>query len=109
MFILVHKNDHFFLGYIFYLTYASKLRAACIIVPYTNGSKTPIRLSGRGRSCLAFATSGMFGLGIAPKEKISRLFNPVSIGIRLVPGNVVMVAIDMYGKSPSWEWIYKIA
>ena len=29
-------------------------------------------------------------------------------GIRLVPGNVVMVTIDMYGKSPLWEWIYGI-
>ena len=29
--------------------------------------------------CLAFVRSGMFGLGIAPKEKLSRLFNPVSI------------------------------
>ena len=29
--------------------------------------------------------------------------------IRLVPGNVVMVAIDMYGKSPiTGEWIYGI-
>ena len=62
----------------------------------------------RGGEGLAFARSGMFGLGIAPKEKISRLFNPVSIGIRLVPGNVVMVASDMYGKSPLWEWIYGI-
>ena len=29
-------------------------------------------------------------------------------GIRLVPGNMVMVAIDMYGKSPLWEWMHKI-
>ena len=88
--------------------YARKVRAACIIVPYNDGSKAPIRLSGRGRSSLAFARSGMFGLGIALKEKISRLFNPVSIGIKLVPGNVVMVAINMYGKRPLWEWIYGI-
>ena len=59
--------------------YASKVRAACIIVPYNDGFEAPIRLSGRGRSCLAFVRSGMFGLGIAPKEKLSRLFNPVSI------------------------------
>ena len=49
-----------------------------------------------GKSCLAFARSEMFGLGIEPKEKISCLFNTVSIGIRLVPGHVVMVAIDIY-------------
>ena len=66
----------------------------------------PIRLSARGWSCLAFVRSGMFGLGIAPKEKLSEtLFHS---GIRLVPGNVVMVAIDMYGKSPLWEWIHGI-
>lgn len=27
--------------------------------------------------------------------------------IRLSPGNVDMVTIDMYGKRPSWEWIYE--
>ena len=78
--------------------YASKVRAACIIVPYNDDSKAPIRLSGMGRSCLVFARPGVFGLGIAPKEKIFRLFNPVSIGIRLVPGIVVMVVIAMYVK-----------
>ena len=65
--------------YIFYLMYASKVRDACIIVPYNDGSKSPIRLSGRGRSCVAFGRSRMFGLDIAPKEKLSRQFNPVSI------------------------------
>ena len=43
---------------------------------------------------------GMFGLGIAPKEiflAYSTQF--VFSTIRLVPGNVVMVAIDMCGKS----------
>ena len=65
--------------YIFYLMYASKVRAACIIVPYNDGSKSPIRLSARGRSCVAFGRSRMFGLDIAPKEKLSRQFNPVSI------------------------------
>ena len=59
--------------------YASRVRVACIIVPYNNGSKAPIRLSGRGRSILAFVRSGMFGQGIALKEKLSCLFNPVSI------------------------------
>ena len=59
--------------------YDSKVRAACIIVQYNDGSKAPIWLSGRGRSCLAFVRSGKFGLGIALKEKLSPLFNPVSI------------------------------
>ena len=63
----------------FHLTYASKARAACIIVPYNDGSKASIRLSGRVRSCLAFAGSRMFGLDIAPKEKLSRQFNSVFI------------------------------
>ena len=65
--------------YIFYLTYASKVKTVSIIVPYKDGSKAPICLSVRGRSCLAFARSGIFGLDIAPKEKLSRLFNPVFI------------------------------
>ena len=59
--------------------YASNVRAAWIIVPYNDGFKAPTRQSGRGRSCLAFVRSRTFGLGIAPKEKLSRLFNPVSI------------------------------
>ena len=49
----------------------------------------------------------MFGVGIAPKE----IFLAYSIQfffftIRLVPENVVMVAIDMWEKSPITEdWI----
>ena len=39
------------------------------IIPYKDGSKAPIRLSGRGKPCLAFVCSGMFGLSITPKEK----------------------------------------
>ena len=50
-----------------------------IILLYDDGSKAPTRLSGSWRSCLAFVRSGMFGLGMVPKEKLSRLFNPVSI------------------------------
>ena len=37
-----------------------------------------LSLSGMGRSCLAFDRDEMFGLGIALKEKFSRLFDPVS-------------------------------
>ena len=52
----------------------------------------------------------MFGLGIAPKDTFlaySTQFIFLIIG--LVPGNVVMVAIDMCGKnSITGEWIYGI-
>ena len=52
----------------------------------------------------------MFGLGTALKEiflTYSTQF--VFSTIRLVPGNAVMVAIDMCGKSPiTGEWIYGI-
>ena len=75
-----------------YIMYASKIRAACIIVPYNDGSEAPIPLSERGRSCLIFGRSGMFGLGIVPKEIRLHILH---IGLRLVPGNVVMVLIDM--------------
>ena len=53
---------------------------------------------------------GMFGLGIAPKETFLAYSTQfVILIIRLVPGNVVMVAIDMCGKSPiTGEWIYGI-
>ena len=53
---------------------------------------------------------GIFGLSIAPKE-IFLVYTTqfVFLTIRLVPGNVVMVAIDMCGKSPiTGEWIYGI-
>ena len=49
---------------------------------------------------------GMFGLGIAPKEiflAYSTQF--VFSTIRLVPRNVVMVDIDMCGKSPITEGV----
>ena len=77
IYIHVYIYDFFFLHILF--KYASKVRATCIIPPYNDGSKAPIRLLGKGRSCLTFVRTGMFGLGIAPKEKLSRLFNPVSI------------------------------
>ena len=52
----------------------------------------------------------MFGLGIAPKESFLAYSTQfVFLIIRLVPRNVVMVAIDMCGKSPiTGEWIYEI-
>ena len=53
---------------------------------------------------------GMFGLDNAPKETFLAYSNQfVFLIIRLVPGNVVMVSIDMCGKSPiTGEWIYGI-
>ena len=59
--------------------YASKVRATYIIIPENDGSKAPIQLLGRGRSCLGFVRSGIFGLGIAPKKKLSCLLNLVSV------------------------------
>ena len=47
------------------------------------------------------AKPGMLGVGMAPKENFlvySMQF--IFLIIRLLPGNVVMVAIGMYGKSP---------
>ena len=56
------------------------------------------------------AEPGMFRLGMVPKEVFlvySTQF--IFLIIRLVPGNVVMVAIDMCRKSPIMvEWIYGI-
>ena len=46
--------------------------------------------------------NGMFGLGMASKEILSHLFNPFNLKIfDLKPGNVVMVATGICGKSPS--------
>ena len=53
----------------------------------------------------------MFRLGVAPKETfLAYLAHFVFLTIRLVPGNVVMVAINMCGKSlTTEEWIYGIS
>ena len=50
--------------------YASKVRPVCIILPYNDGLKAPIQVSGRRRPCLAFARYGMFGQVLAPEEKL---------------------------------------
>ena len=42
----------------------------------------------------------MFGLDMAPKENFPTYSIQFIVLIILVPGNAVMVAIDMYGKSP---------
>ena len=56
------------------------------------------------------AEPGMFALGIVPKEVFLTYSTQfISLIITLVPGNVVMVAIDKCGKSPiTGEWIYWI-
>ena len=53
---------------------------------------------------------GMFGLGMVPKEVFLAYSTQfIFLIIRLVPGNVVMVATDMCGKSSiTGEWIYRI-
>ena len=53
----------------------------------------------------------MFRLGVAPKETfLAYSTHFVFLTIRLVPGTVVMVAINMCGKSlTTEEWIYGIS
>ena len=53
----------------------------------------------------------IFGIGMAPKENFAGYSTQlIFLIIRLVPGNVIMVAIDMCGKSSiKGEWIYGIA
>ena len=77
-----------------------------MIALQNGGSKAPIRLSGRGRSCLA----QLLNLGMVPKEGFLAYSTQfIFLIIRLVPGNVAMVAIDMCGRSPiTGEWIYGI-
>ena len=52
----------------------------------------------------------MFELGIAPEENFLAYSTQfIFLITRLVPGKVVMVAIDMCGKSPITEdWTYEI-
>ena len=56
------------------------------------------------------AKLGMFGLDITSKENFLTYSTQfIFLIIRLVSGNVVMVVIDMSGKSPIMgEWIYGI-
>ena len=56
------------------------------------------------------AKPGMLGLGMAPKENFLAYSTQfIFLMIRLVPGNVVIVVIDMCGKSPITRvWIYGI-
>ena len=52
----------------------------------------------------------MFGLGMVPKEGFLAYSTQFIFSIiRLAPGNMVMVATNMCGKSPIMgEWIYAI-
>ena len=56
------------------------------------------------------AETRMFGLGMVPKKVFLAYSTQfIFMIIRLVPGNVVMVATDMCGKSPiTGEWKYGI-
>ena len=56
------------------------------------------------------AKPGMFGLGMVPNEGfVAYSAQFIFLIIRLVSGNVVIVAIDMCGKIPIiGEWIYGI-
>ena len=51
---------------------------------------------------LPFATSVMFGVGVAPKKKLSCLFNQPNFHseIRLAPGNVVMITLLYMERDP---------
>ena len=71
------------------------------------GSKAPIRLSGGGKVLFSENVKpGMFGQGIALKETFLVYASQL---VFLIIRNVVMVAIDMCGKSPiTGEWIYGI-
>ena len=59
---------------------------------------------GGRRSYLTCPRFEMFGLGIVPKEKFSRLFNQIfdnESGFYLE--NVVIVAIGIYKERPLWQ------
>ena len=53
----------------------------------------------------------MFGLAMVPKEGFLAYSTQfIFLIVRLVPGNVILITIDMSGKSPiAEEWIYGIA
>ena len=74
IYLFIHSFTYLFFSYTVMLVGFTP----SIIVLYNGGSKAPIRLSGRGKSCLFYTKCGMFGLGIVPKEIHSCLFNPGS-------------------------------
>ena len=50
--------------------HASRVNARCIIVLYNSGFTVPIRLSGRGSSCLVYTRPGMSGIGMVARGDI---------------------------------------
>ena len=70
---------HYFFSILLCLFLLLLFRVTCTVLPYNDSLKEPIPMLRSGRSCLAFSRSEMFELGIAPKEKLSCLFNPVAI------------------------------
>ena len=74
------------------LSYQVNGNLSLIITLNKGGSKALIRLLGRGRSC--FAEMGVWSMG--EKENcLAYSVHFVFLTIRLVPGIVVIVAIDM--------------
>ena len=79
IYLFIYSFIHLFIVIIFFLIlFCQQGNSPCIIVLYNGGSKAPIRLSGRGRSCLVCTKTGIFELGIKPKEIHSSLFNLAS-------------------------------
>ena len=97
----------FYFGYLFYITYVSKVRAACIVVPYNNGFEAPIGLSGENGFVYRLLSWDVWAGHGSKEEAFSPVESSLHSGIRLVSENMVIVAIDMYVKSPLWQWIYR--
>ena len=93
-----------FFGYIFYITCPTKVSTACIIAPDNDDWKSPIWLSERR----TLSEGGFFSIwDVWTRHKTEdETFLPIQVnfysGIRLVPGNVVTVTIDIYeDKTPT--------
>ena len=91
---------YYFFFLFFSYTSCQQVNSLCIILVYNGGSKAPIRLSRRRSSCLVYTKLGMFGQAQCRRRYILPYSTQFLIRIRYVPGNVVMVATDIYGKSP---------
>ena len=94
----------FLFGNVFCITYASKVRAACIVVPYKNHS--PV-----GEWKVLYSICKIWYVW-AKHSAEGETFLPVQpsfhSGIKLVAANMVVIAIDMYGEIHLWGWIYGI-
>ena len=95
---------------LYYFLACQQSKGPCIIALNNGGSEPPIRLSVRGRSCLAETFAEMFGLGIASKQNfVAYSAQFVLLIIRHVPEIMVMVVIDTFKKIPMMgQWIYRI-